>query len=216
MSRHSVMDAVHAAVTTSPADDWASCPSAGLRLFGSRAGVAYRLDSAEITRRATTGLGAIIQRDVLDALMSLPAGLPVTTSALTAREQQALRRAPRGALDWDNGCVVRQAVPPLSARFSVVAARTWRDGLVKAGRFAPFCARAILLPAPPADLDDARAQASFYGIGLCVFNASTLRMLVDPEPYVRQRHSAAQWWFTEEIHRQLVASDLAAVPSARA
>lgn len=219
MSRHSVMDAVQAAVTTSPAEDWARCPSAGVRLFGARAGVAYRLDSAEMSRRATVGLGAITQRDVLEALMGLPASLPVTTSALTPREQQTLRRAPRGALNWEHDSVIRQAVPTLSARFAVVAASTWRDGLAKAGRFAPFCARAILLPEPPADLDDARVQASFYGIGLCVFTTGTLRMLVPPESYVRQRHSSAQWWFTEEIHRQLLASDLAAIPgtsSARA
>lgn len=49
-------------------------------------------------------------------------------------------------------------------------------------------------------------QASFYGIGICVFVAGTLRMLVDPEPYVGHRHTSARWWFAEEIYRQVTAS----------
>lgn len=45
----------------------------------------------------------------------------------------------RGVVDSDGGHVVRRAVAPVSVRFAVVAARSWREGLVKAGRFAPFC-----------------------------------------------------------------------------
>jgi len=138
--------------------------------------------------------------------MGLPAGLPVAAHEMTERERRLLRRAPRGAVEIDAGQLIRRAVAPVSARFAVVAARMWRDGLGRAGRFAPFCARAMLLPAPPADLDDARVQASFYSIGICVFTAGTLRMLVAPEPYVRHRHSSAQWWFAEEIYGQVTAS----------
>jgi hypothetical protein len=83
---------------------------------------------------------------------------------------------------------------------------TWREGLVRAGRFAPFCARAMLLPTAPKDLDDARVQASFYGIGLWVLVAGELRTLVDAEPFVRMRHSSGQWSFAEEIHRQVTGS----------
>lgn len=212
MSRTGVVEAVQAAVRTSRvADEWACCPSAVVRLFGAAAGVAYRPDPSEIARRATAGLAAITQRDVLDVLMGLPAGLPVSAASLTARDRRILRRAPHGVMDRDHDHLVRRAVPPMSARFVVVAAHTWRDGLAKAGRFAPFCARAILLPTSPADVDDARMQASYYGIGLCVFTAGALRMLVDPQPYVRQRHSSAQWWFAEELYRQ-VAEPLIAVP----
>jgi hypothetical protein len=217
VSRAGVVEAVQAAVRTSEvADEWARCPSAVVRLFGAAAGVAYRPDPAEIARRAVVGLGAISQRDVLDVLMGLPAGLPVAAGSLTTRDQRVLRRAPYGAVERHTDHLVRQAVPPVSARFAVVAARSWREGLVKAGRFAPFCARAILLPTPPVDLDDARMQASFYGIGLCVFIAGTLRMLVDPQPYIRQRHSSAQWWFTEELYRQLAESHVAVSRSAGA
>lgn len=210
MSRAGMVEAVQAAVRSSQvADEWACYPSAVVRLFGAAAGVAYRPDPTEIARRAAVGLGAITQRDILDVLMGLPAGLPVTADSLPTRDQRILRRAPHSTIERDGDRLVRQAVPPVSARFAVVAARTWRDGLAKAGRFAPFCARAILLPTPPADVDDARMQASYYGIGLCVFTAGTLRMLIDPQPYIRQRHSSAQWWFTEELYRQVAQSHIA-------
>jgi hypothetical protein len=54
-------------------------------------------------------------------------------------------------------------------------------------------------------------QASFYGIGICVFTTGALRMLVEPAPYVRHRHTPAQWRFAEEIYRQVIASATAAV-----
>jgi hypothetical protein len=63
-----------------------------------------------------------------------------------------------------------------------------------------------LLRSLPDDLDDARVQASFFGIGICVFSSNGLRMLVDPQPYVRHRHSCGQWWFAEELYGQVIAS----------
>ncbi len=33
-------------------------------------------------------------------------------------------------------------------------------------------------------------------------------MLVDPQPYVRQRHSCGQWWFSEEIYEKVNESGL--------
>jgi hypothetical protein len=187
-------------------DELVRCPSAADRMFGAAAGVAYLPDETELARRTAARVGPITQRGVLDALWGLPTGLPVAVSELTERERKLLQRAPRGAMEGDANHVVRLAVAPVSVRFAVVAARTWQEGLVKAGRFAPFCARAMLLPAPPADLDDAQVQAAFYGIGICVFASGKLQMLAEPERYVRRRHSSAQWWFAEEIYQQLTAT----------
>lgn len=210
MSRAGVAEAVRAAVATSESadEDLLRCRSAAVRMFGSAAGVAFQRDAVEIARRAAVGLGSIAQRDVLDALMNLPMGLPVAVGELTDRERRLLRRAPRGAVEEDAGHILRHAVAPISVRFAMIAARSWREGLVKAGRFAPFCARSMLLPAAPADLDDARMQASFYGIGIYVFAFGRLETLADPEPYVRRRHSSAQWWFAEEIYRQVPAAPI--------
>jgi hypothetical protein len=88
-------------------------------------------------------------------------------------------------------------------QFAMVAATDWRVGLKRAGQFAPFCARAMLLPAPPANSGDLEAQASYFGIGVCLFVKRQLRMLVEPRPYARRRHTPALWWFAEEAYRQI-------------
>jgi len=205
VSRAGVAEAVDAAVTTSPVtNSGVPCRSAVVRVFGGAAGVAYSPDQAETARRVAVGLGPITQRSLLDALMSLPVGLPVAHCDLSRRERKLLQCAPFGALKYDAGHVIRQVVAPLMPRLAVVTARTWSNGLARAGRFAPFCARAMVLSAPPADLDEARAQASLYGIGLWVFVADELHILVNAEPYVRRRHTAAQWWFAEHIYRQVM------------
>jgi hypothetical protein len=172
-------------------------------MLDSTVGVAFLPDPAEIARRRRIGLGALPQMDLLDTLMGLPAGLPVSVHALTERERRLFRRAPAGVVDVADGLYTRRAVPPVTAQFVVVAASNWKNGLRSAGKFAPFCSRAVLLRSVPEDLDDARIQASFFGIGMCVFASGGLQMLVDPQPYVRQRHSCGQWWFAEALYEKV-------------
>lgn len=209
MSRAGVAEAARAVATDRHAKDTLErSSSAVVRMFNTTAGVAYLSNTAEIARRQVSGLAALTQLDLLDVLMGLPIGLPVAVEDLTGRERRLLRRAPAGVVDIVDGQCVRQVTPPLSPQFAVVASRTWKDGLRSAGQFAPFCSRAMLLRSVPEDLDDARVQASFFGIGICVFASSGLQMLVDPQPYVRHRHSCGQWWFAEELHGQVIASGL--------
>ncbi|MFI9411362.1 hypothetical protein [Nocardia gamkensis] len=209
MSRAGVAEAAQAVVKAGHATDALErCSTAVVRMFGTAVGVAYRLDTAEISRRQAAGLAAVTQMDLLDALMGLPVNFPVAVADLTDHERRLLRRAPAGVLDSGGSYYTRRAVAPLAAQFAVVASRSWKDGLRSAGQFAPFCSRAMLLRSVPDDLAEARAQASFFGIGICVFDSNGLRMLVDPQPYVRQRFSCGQWWFAEELHRQIIESGL--------
>lgn len=210
MSRAGVTQAVRAALIRSASRDRASVYGEGVvSMFGVTAGVAYELDPIETARRDLAGLGAVPRPDVLEVLMGLPLGLPVAVADLSRQEMVLLRDAPRGMIDLKGGYVTRRAVRPAAATLAVVAARSWRDGMVSAGRFAPFCARMVLLSSPPTDLDQLRTQASFYGIGICTFAAGTLQTLVEPEPYVRHRHSTAQWWFAEELYRQVLGQQIA-------
>lgn len=207
MSTAGLADAVRAAISTSLAADntggLTECRSALVRIFGAAAGVAYRTNPAEVARRRACRSGTLTKLDVLDALMGLPVGFAVTQTDLTDTERTLVDRAPAGAVENLGGQVVRRAVPPVSVQLAVVRARDWRIGLKRAGRFAPFCARAMLLPAQPADWADAHMQASYFGVGVCVFAERTLQMLVEPRPYVRERHTPAQWWFAEEAYRQI-------------
>ena len=207
MSAAGLASAVHAATTASEAVDLgaelAGGKSALLRTFGTLAGVVYRPNRAEVARRRAHGVGSFTEIEMLDALMGLPVGLPLSRYELTNAERSLVDRAPSGAMERRGGQVVRRAVAPLSVLFAVVAANDWHVGLRRAGQFAPFCARAMLLPALPADWEDASTQASYFGIGVCMFVDAQLRMLVPPRPYVRKRHTPAQWWFAEEAYRQI-------------
>jgi len=40
-----------------------------------------------------------------------------------------------------------------------------------------------------------------------------LRMLITPRPYVRRRHTPAQWWFAEDAYRQISEYENGAKPA---
>jgi hypothetical protein len=92
--------------------------------------------------------------------------------------------------------------PPLTVGLAIVAARSRRQGLDRAGRFAPFCSRVVVVDRPPRDLAIACVEADFYGVGLLVAGgASDVEVLVAPEPYRVGRVTARAWWFAEEAYR---------------
>lgn len=174
------------------------------RPMGGPALLALELDGDEDARRAQAGLGAIPNTGLLDALLNLPLGLPVNRSALTDRERRVLARALTGCLDRQRSTLTRLARQPARVALAVVTARRgFRDGLAGAGRFAPFCARALLLPRPPRDLTTACAEADYYGIGLLVATGeSTVEVLVAPEPFdSTRRGSPHAWWFAETAYQ---------------
>lgn len=219
MSRASLAEAVRAA-----AHGPRECRPVGsrgvdgavVRLFGSTAGVVYEPDEAELARRAAEQPGAITRLDQLSQLMDLPVGMAVAVEDLSAAQRSMLRRLPLGAVEQNGLSVVRQVVAPIVVRWAVVAARDWRSGLQLAGRFAPFCARSILLPAVPEDWEYAEMRAAFFGVGVIVGSRASARTLIEPDPYVRRRHTPAQWWFAEETWRQISESvTSAAVTSGR-
>lgn len=150
------------------------------------------------------GLGAITSPDALRFLLGLPAGEPVPLTALTHAERSDLAALPRGAVALSDDSVVRFAVPPVQVDVAVVAAPTWRLGLERAGRFVPFCARAMVLPAPPRDVGDMAMEAGFYGIGVIVATPGTdPQVLVAPVSFRRRRVTVAGWRFPEEVYRQV-------------
>lgn len=169
--------------------------------MGTEALVYYCIDAAEHHRRREAGVGPIRSVDVLELLLGLPLGIEVPVAALSRREQAVLPHAPRGVVSVTGGEVVRHAVPPASVQLAVVAAKTWRQGLVLAGRYAPFCSPAVVLSTRPADLEDMRMQADFYGVGVGVVSAGRAEVLVEPAPFVRYRFTAAGWRFLEDVYR---------------
>jgi hypothetical protein len=204
---HGVEASVSAGQLTARVDDPSldGCSTGVIRLWDVRATVAYREAPGEADRRRLAGQPAILHRAVLEALMGLPVGMPVPSDALSPADQHLIRQAPRGAVDEQDGRFVRRAVAPVSVRLALVEAGSWQQGVSDACRFAPFSSRAAVLPAVPADVDTACAQAEFYGVGLYVRSGTSVRELLAPEVYVRRRHTSAQWRFAEDVYRQLTA-----------
>jgi hypothetical protein len=170
-------------------------------IMGAEALVCYRLDDGEHARRRRTDTGAILSADVLELLLGLPVAASVPVDSLTCREHAALDRASNGAVSVRGGQVTRRAVAPVSVELVLVAARNWRDGLEVAGRFAPFCARAMVLRRRPPDLAEVQMQAGFYGVGVIVVDEQSAEVLIAPEPFRRLRFTAAGWRFLEEVYR---------------
>lgn len=205
MSHAGLAAVVQAAAHAAPSGSGAVL-GAVVRLFGSTVGVVYEPDEVEVARRATEQPEAIIRLDLLDCLMTLPVGMRVAIADLTDAQRTLLWRTPRGAVERHGESVVRRALAPVSVQWAVVAARNWRTGLQVAGRLAPYCARSVLLPAVPTDWEHAEMRAAFFGVGVIVRTGATVRTLVEPDPYVRRRHTPAQWLFAEEVWRQIRAS----------
>jgi hypothetical protein len=175
-------------------------------MFGARAWLTASVNHAEWRRRERAGLNALTRLDVLDGLLGLPLGLPVPVQGLTTHERRIVSQLPPGVVDQPGDLVIRRAEPVVECFFALVFARTWSAGLVDALKFAPFCARLTVLESRPADETAACLEASYYGVGLAIQARNDHTMLMPPEPLVRRRVTAAGWWFTEEIYRQIKAT----------
>ncbi len=186
-------------------------PTAGwtcrFRALGAETLLCFDLDQEEHCRRRGEGLGGVVDVGVLDLLLGLPLGRRVGHASLGGRERRAVAKAPSGCLRVGDDSVIRVARPPVNVALAVISARGWRRGLEQAGRFAPFCARTIILERAPRDLLAACVEADFYGVGLFLMNEdSGVDMLVSPEPYRAARMSARIWWFAEEAYGAYLAA----------
>lgn len=192
------------------ADTEAASVRAGLGPPRTEAMIVYRPDRTEIARRQAAGLTGVTRVDQLDQMMDLPAGLPVPHASLSAAARRAVQRFPSGCVEHTAAGVVRRLVPPVDVRLAVVTRVRFAEGLVRAGRFAPYCARVLALAGTPTHLQEAAAEADFWGVGLIVNAAGTPELMVAPAPFQRWRHTPAGWGFAEDIYRQAVQARSAA------
>ncbi|QIY66409.1 hypothetical protein HEP85_38885 [Streptomyces sp. RPA4-2] len=163
----------------------------------------YRLDSAENARRQHVAAARLDRMAPLETLLDLPVDIPVPLALLDTGQRRAVRALPTGSADRDRTSVTRRAVRPASVDLAVVWASGVRQGLRDAGRFAPFCRRAMLLTRRPPRLDEALAEADFYGIGVFITSGDGIEMVLEPAAYRPQRHTAAAWCFVEELYQLL-------------
>jgi hypothetical protein len=165
------------------------------------------IDQAERDRRRAAGLELATSRGFggLDVLMALPHGLPVPLTALTNHQRAYVRRAPAGICTVTGGQVVRRVTRPCRVTLATVRARSAsKAAMESASRFAPFCARQLVITRPPTLRQPERLlEFGFYGIGVVLERADgQLETLVDPQPWRPRRHTPAAWWFAERAYSQ--------------
>lgn len=174
-----------------------------VRAFGTRVWMVYRRDEAEWRRRRRHGLGAVVELDVLDVLMDLPAGMAVPLRSLQASERRLLRRAPVGVVRHRTDAVIRQLVPAVKPLLAIVPARDWQSGAEAASRFAVYCPRMVVLSQLPNDMDAVVSEASWYGIGVAMGHSGSTEIVSEPEQLTDWQPTPAGWAFSENLYGQL-------------
>ncbi|MFG3250586.1 hypothetical protein [Streptomyces sp. NPDC048187] len=174
-----------------------------LSVLGTEALCFYRLNEDEHGRREEASAARLSKLPDLECLLTLPAGIPMSLQSLDSSARRAVRALPAGAVERDRKTVTRRAVRPLHVDLAVVRASGGRQGLERAGRFAPFCRRAMLLDRRPARLNEVLTEANFYGIGVFVTSGADIELLLEPEEYRPPRHTAAAWGFVEDLYQRL-------------
>jgi len=186
-------------------------PTVPVRIFGTTAQLTVEINDAEHDRRTRAGLGALPEWAMLDGLLNLPLGWPVNIADLTDTERRLVARLPDSAVEHRaliDATVIRRVQPVLRVLDATVRARTWRTGLARVSRFAPYCLRSLLLlgDLPHSEHEHARLECCYHGVGLITTTNTGRVPLVSPEPFPRATRvpAACRWWFTEEVYRQLL------------
>lgn len=166
------------------------------------------VDAREVSRRAAHGAAgqSLGGPDVLGELLQIPTDVALPTAWLGRRLRGLLESAPWHVIQPQAGLVRRVTVP--AARVDQVSVPTtrWRTGLRQAGRFAPYCARRLLLKSLPRDVSTLVLEATYWGVGVAVADdAGGCRELVVPAPFVATRYTGASWAFAEQAYVQAVA-----------
>lgn len=166
------------------------------------------IDEAEHQRRQAAGIGPVTGYGFggLDHLMALPAGLPVPLLRLTPAQRLYVLRAPAGICTVEDDEVTRHAIRPCRVTLATVRfATACKTALESASRFAPFCARRVVIQRRTR-WTETLAEFDFYGIGVSLeHSAGGLETLVDPAPWRPMRHTPAGWWFAERAYAAYLA-----------
>jgi hypothetical protein len=167
-------------------------------LLGVRITAYAIINSAEHQRREAAGMGAVINPALLDRLMDLPVGIPVTDPVVWAE----MADQPRGVAerDEDGARITRCLEPPLMITNVVVDATAGKElcAVQDASLFAGFTRRWIAATSSRIP-DAAMLEAKLCGVGI----VDTCRGLVlsaeRPESLTRDGWS---WLLEEKTYRR--------------
>jgi hypothetical protein len=158
------------------------------------------LDKVEHERRLYVAAPPILNPAALDVLLSLPVGMPVPIGALPWGRQRTVRQLLRGAAYVTRTHVTRHAVRPCRIDLATVSGDPTRRNLERATRFAPFCARTLIIPRMPRR-EDFLMEADFWGVGVALGHGDDQETLVEPRRWVLRRHTPAGWRYVERAYK---------------
>jgi hypothetical protein len=171
---------------------------AGVRLAGVRVTAVVRLDPVEVQRREATGLGAVLDHDLTEALAQLPADWPVARHDLDPVTLRLLDAAPPGVIEGTSTAVTRLWRPALTVTGVLTTSRDWRAGLRSVSLFAADAPRGLVLTEPPHTLEPMLARAQELGIGVLAPGSSEhWRVLLEPQRELGYAPGPRHWRFLE-------------------
>jgi hypothetical protein len=190
-------------VTSSPApltspDDGEPGVPVRVMLLGVRVTAYAIINIAEHRRRETAGMGAVINPALLDRLMDLPIGIPVTDLVVWAE----MADQPRGVVERheDGVRITRRLESPLTITDVVVDATMGKElcGVRDASLFAGFTRRWIA--ATPSRIPDAvMLEAKLCGVGIVDQRRRLLLSAEKPEDLTKDGWS---WLLEEKTYRR--------------
>jgi len=190
-------------VTSSPAP--LASPDGGepgvlvrVMLLGVRVTAYAIINIAEHRRRETAGMGAVINPALLDRLMDLPIGIPVTDPVVWAEMADQPREV--AERHEDGARVTRRLESPLTITDVVVDATTGRElrAVQDASLFAGFTRRWIAFAADRIP-DAALLEAKLYGVGIADQRRRQLLAAEKPQGLTRDGWS---WLLEEKAYRR--------------
>ena len=182
---------------TSPDDGEPGVPVRAM-LLGVRVTAYAIVNIAEHRRRETAGMGAVINPALLDRLMDLPIGIPVTDLVVWAE----MADQPRGVVERheDGVRITRRLESPLTITDVVVDATMGQElcGVQDASLFAGFTRRWIAVIAGQVP-DAAMLEAKLCGVGIIDQHRRQLLPAEKPEGLTKDGWS---WLLEEKTYRR--------------
>lgn len=172
----------------------------GASMSGTRADALLAPDTAEHQRRVGAGVGAVRSLGLLDALMGLPIGHPVSGRSLTERERHFLESAPDGVCDVYGSAIVRLLRQPAEVHAVLVSGGRWRSLIQRAARFAGVSQRIIVLRQMPRDPNALLWEADIEAAGVWVRREDHYVELRAPDVHVPKLIKPARWRFQENAY----------------
>lgn len=190
-------------VTSSPApltSLWSGEPSVpvGVMLLGVRVTAYAAVNLAEHWRRESAGLGAVISPALLDRLMDLPTGIPVTDPVVWSE----MADQPTGVVERDEEgvCVTRRLESPLTITDVVVNGDAGQElrAVQDASLFAGFTRRWVMV-AGRRVANAAVLEAKLCGVGVL---DPDRRVLLPAEGPVALTIDGWSWLLEEKAYRR--------------